>query len=174
LSFQADRLPRLRIPRAERAVGHNLLVSEYKKQISELAELMEEFRLGEAQLQTSELRIAFKRRATARTVTLEAPELAQDASTIASDIVEETPEAPAPKGTPITSPMNGIFYGSPSPASPPFVKEGESVQAGQVVGLIEAMKVFNEIPTTVSGIVTKLVAETGALVQPGDVLLYIG
>ena len=46
--------------------------------------------------------------------------------------------------------------------------------AGQVVGLIEAMKVFNEIPSTVSGVVQKLVAETGAVVQPGDILLYIG
>jgi acetyl-CoA carboxylase biotin carboxyl carrier protein len=70
--------------------------------------------------------------------------------------------------------MNGIFYASPSPASPQFVKEGETIQAGQVVGLIEAMKVFNEIPSTVSGVVLKLVAETGAVVQPGDVLLYVG
>ena len=54
------------------------------------------------------------------------------------------------------------------------MKEGESISAGQVVGLIEAMKVFNEIPSPVSGVVLKLVAETGAIVQPGDVLLYVG
>ena len=166
-------MPRLRIPRSDASVSHNLLVSEYKQQISELAELMEEFRLGEAQLQTAELRIAFRRRPAARVVTTEAVESHEQAFD-PLDSVEETPEPVVQKGTPITSPMNGIYYGSPSPASQPFVKEGESIQAGQVVGLIEAMKVFNEIPSTVSGIVLKVVAETGTVVQPGDVLLYIG
>ena len=147
---------------------------EYKQQISELAELMEEFRLGEAQLQTSEMRIAFKRRSTTKVVTTDPIESADDPSVETDVSSEEAGEAAKPKGIPITSPMNGIFYGSPSPASPPFVRVGEAVQAGQVVGLIEAMKVFNEIPSTVSGVVLELVAETGAVVQPGDVLLYIG
>jgi len=149
-------------------------VPEYKQQISELAELMEEFRLGEAQLQTSEMRIAFKRRSTTKVVTTDPIESADDPSLETEALMVEAGEAAKPKGIPITSPMNGIFYGSPSPASPPFVKVGEAVQAGQVVGLIEAMKVFNEIPSTVSGVVLELVAETGAVVQPGDVLLYIG
>ncbi len=76
-------------------------------------------------------------------------------------------------GTPMTSPMTGIFYTSPSPGAPLFAKEGDQVNAGQVVGLIEAMKVFNEITATVSGKVSKLVVENGQLVQPGDPLLYI-
>lgn len=70
--------------------------------------------------------------------------------------------------------MTGIYYGSPSPSSPPYVKEGDNVTAGQVVGLIEAMKVFNEIHATVSGTVKKVVAESGAIVNPGDPLIYIG
>lgn len=78
-----------------------------------------------------------------------------------------------PKGTPISSPMTGIFYASSSPGAPPFAKEGDHVNAGQVVGLIEAMKVFNEITATVAGTVTKVVPENGQLVQPGDPLLYI-
>jgi len=167
-------MPQLRIPRRARSVGHNLPVSEYKQQISELAELMEEYRLGEAQLQTEQIRIAFKRRSTVRAVTTEAV-VSHDVDFLPDHSeVDEAPVVQAPIGTPITSPMNGIFYASPSPASPQFVKEGETIQAGQVVGLIEAMKVFNEIPSTVSGVVLKLVAETGAVVQPGDVLLYVG
>ncbi|RYG32121.1 hypothetical protein EON81_21385, partial [bacterium] len=79
-----------------------------------------------------------------------------------------------PKGTPITSPMNGIFYNAPSPGSPPFVKEGDTVQAGQTVGLIEAMKVFNEIPSPLSGTVLKTVAITGEVVELGGTLLLIG
>lgn len=171
--FQAIRMPRLRIPRGNGPVGHNLLVSEYKEQITELAELMEEFRLGEAQLQKGDLRIAFKRRPQLKAAAQESALPDGLVGTLEEDSTPEAVEA-SPKGTPITSPMNGIFYGSPSPASSPFVKEGESVQAGQVVALIEAMKVFNEIPSTISGTVLKIVAETGSVVQPGDVLLYIG
>jgi acetyl-CoA carboxylase biotin carboxyl carrier protein len=70
--------------------------------------------------------------------------------------------------------MTGIYYSSSSPTAPPFVKEGEPVSAGQVVGLIEAMKVFNEIVAPTSGRVLKIVAESGQLVNPGDALLYIG
>lgn len=80
----------------------------------------------------------------------------------------------APSGTPVSSPMTGIFYSSSSPGSPPFAKEGDNVQAGQVVGLIEAMKVFNEITAPVSGVVSKVAVENGQLVNPGDAILYIG
>lgn len=70
--------------------------------------------------------------------------------------------------------MMGIYYSASSPGAPPFVKEGDMVQAGQVVGLIEAMKVYNEIVSSVSGTVKKIAAQNGALVQPGEPLLYIG
>lgn len=79
-----------------------------------------------------------------------------------------------PVGTPVSSPMTGIYYSASSPGSPPFAKEGDTVQAGQVVGLIEAMKVFNEITAPVSGRVTKVAAANGDLVQPGDAILFIG
>src|SRR5206468_3015601 len=72
------------------------------------------------------------------------------------ETVEEEPETlveEAPPGSPVASPMNGIFYTSPSPNAAPFVKEGDAVASGQVVGLIEAMKVFNEITTNFSGVV---------------------
>jgi acetyl-CoA carboxylase biotin carboxyl carrier protein len=69
--------------------------------------------------------------------------------------------------------MMGIFYACPSPGSPPFVKPGDSVSAGEVVGLIEAMKVFNEIVSPFSGKVALTPAENGQLVQPGDLLLLI-
>ena len=69
--------------------------------------------------------------------------------------------------------MTGIYYSAPNPGAAPFVKEGDHVTAGQVVGLIEAMKVFNEITSTISGVVTRMEAQDGRLVQPGEPLLYI-
>ena len=87
---------------------------------------------------------------------------------------EAAPQAEAPIGIPISSPMNGIYYGAQSPSAPPFVKEGDTVTAGQVVALIEAMKVFNEIIAPVSGTVRKVVAQSGQVVGPGEPLMYIG
>jgi acetyl-CoA carboxylase biotin carboxyl carrier protein len=65
----------------------------------------------------------------------------------------------------ITAPLTGIFYLSPSPQAPPFVQIGSVVAAGDVIGLIEAMKLFNEIHTTKSGRVRKIVATNGQLVR---------
>lgn len=132
---------------------------------------MEEYRLTEAVLEDGPFRLAFRRRvaAVATVATAEAP----------VEVGEVEPESeptpvPAPVGTPVASPMNGIFYDAASPGSPPFVKEGDVVTAGQIVGLIEAMKVFNEIPSPVSGTVMRLVAEAGSVVAIGDALLLIG
>jgi acetyl-CoA carboxylase biotin carboxyl carrier protein len=73
----------------------------------------------------------------------------------------------------IPAPLAGVFYSAPSPASPPFVNIGDVVHVGQVVALIEAMKVFNEIQSEVSGRVIAIVATSGKVVQKGDVLLKV-
>ncbi len=74
---------------------------------------------------------------------------------------------------PIVAPLTGVYYSSASPSSPPFVNVGDVVQTGQVVALVEAMKVFNEITAEVSGRVTAIVATNGNVVQKGDVLLRV-
>lgn len=73
----------------------------------------------------------------------------------------------------ITSPMIGVFYRAASPDSPPYVEVGDEVEEGQTIGLIEAMKVFSEVPAEVSGRVVEIPAENGKLVQQGDVLVVI-
>jgi acetyl-CoA carboxylase biotin carboxyl carrier protein len=73
----------------------------------------------------------------------------------------------------ITAPLAGVFYGAASPDEPPFVSEGEAVEAGQVVALVEAMKVFNEIHTDVSGVVVAVLASNGQTVQAGQTLITI-
>ncbi|HSI73000.1 MAG TPA: acetyl-CoA carboxylase biotin carboxyl carrier protein subunit [Fimbriimonas sp.] len=145
-------------------------MSDNKATITELAELMQEFRLNDASLTLDELTISFSRRTiVARHENGEEGAQVFEQSSFAPEAAKPEP----PKGTPITSPMTGIFYCSPSPSAPSFVKEGEEITAGQIVGLIEAMKVFNEIPSPLNGVVLKLVAQSGQLVQPGDVLLLI-
>ena len=74
---------------------------------------------------------------------------------------------------PVVAPLTGVYYSSPSPTLPPFVSPGDIVYVGQVVALIEAMKVFNEIQAEVSGRVVALVAPNGEVVQKGDALLRV-
>lgn len=149
-----------------------IILSVMKERIDELAQLMNEFRLEEARLKGDGWEIEFSRNAPRTSAEIVAAPAATE-----TPVAKPKPKATAPAasaGTPISSPMMGIYYNSPSPGSPPFVKEGDSVTVGQVVGLIEAMKVFNEITATTSGVVKKVQAESGQLVQPGDVLLYVG
>jgi acetyl-CoA carboxylase biotin carboxyl carrier protein len=73
----------------------------------------------------------------------------------------------------IIAPLTGVYYASPSPTSPPFVTTGDVVQVGQIIALVEAMKVFNEIQAEVSGRVSAIVATHGEVVQKGDVILRV-
>src|SRR5262249_39673383 len=82
-------------------------------------------------------------------------------------------QAPEPVGIAVVAPLTGVFYISPSPSSPPFVEVGDTVQAGQVVCIVEAMKVFNEIKSEISGTVAAIVATNGQLVQKGEALIRV-
>ena len=77
------------------------------------------------------------------------------------------------RGVAIVAPLTGVYYSAPSPSSPPFVSVGDVVQVGQVVALVEAMKVFNEIQAEISGYVVALVATNGNVVQKGDALIRV-
>jgi len=83
-------------------------------------------------------------------------------------------ETPAAAGyTPITAPMVGTFYRSPKPDMPPFVTEGDHVEAGQTVCILEAMKMFNEIQSEASGRIARILVENGAPVEYGQVLFLV-
>ena len=85
------------------------------------------------------------------------------AAPMASVVV--SPGAAAASGKTVNAPLTGIFYRSASPQTGPFVQEGSTVGVGDVIGLIEAMKLFNEIKSTVAGRVKRVVAENGKLVR---------
>ena len=82
-------------------------------------------------------------------------------------------EAPAAQRPSVKAPLTGIFYASPSPGSPAYVRVGGEVAAGQVIGLIEAMKLFNEIKSDLAGRVTRVVAESGKLVKAKQPLIEV-
>jgi acetyl-CoA carboxylase biotin carboxyl carrier protein len=84
-------------------------------------------------------------------------------------------KAPAPEeGLHIVrSPIVGTFYESPSPGSPPFVKPGDTVEAGQILCIVEAMKLMNEIESDVAGEVVKLLVANNAPIEYGQELFAI-
>jgi acetyl-CoA carboxylase biotin carboxyl carrier protein len=77
------------------------------------------------------------------------------------------------QGVAIVAPLTGVYYSAASPSTPAFANVGDAVNVGQVVALVEAMKVFNEITSEISGRVVAMVAKNGEVVQKGDVLLRV-
>jgi acetyl-CoA carboxylase biotin carboxyl carrier protein len=80
----------------------------------------------------------------------------------------ETPAKPSVK-----APLTGVWYGSPAPGSAPFVAAGREVAVGQVIGLIEAMKLFNEIKSDLAGRVVRVIPDSGALVKAKQPLIEV-
>lgn len=81
--------------------------------------------------------------------------------------------APAPVGYVVTAPMIGTFYASSGPGEAPFVRVGDRIEAGQTIGIIEAMKIMNEIPADRGGIVIEIMVANTQAVEYGSPLLRI-
>ena len=79
-----------------------------------------------------------------------------------------------PAGHVLRSPMVGTFYASPNPDSPPFVKVGQAVKAGETLAIIEAMKMFNQIEADVAGTIVAVLASNGQPVEFDEPLFVIG
>ena len=145
--------------------------------IEKLAKVLAETGLTEISLEDGEQAITLRRDVVVSSApqVVAAPVQATPASApapvasapVAADV------APAKKGTPITSPMVGTFYKAPSPDSEPFVSVGSSVAAGDVVCIVEAMKMMNEIESEISGKVVEICVEDGQPVEFGQVLMYV-
>jgi acetyl-CoA carboxylase biotin carboxyl carrier protein len=73
----------------------------------------------------------------------------------------------------VVAPLTGVFYRAPSPGAEPYVREGDQVNAGQVIGLIEAMKLFNEIKSDVTGTVRNIACGDGELVKARETLIEV-
>jgi len=146
--------------------------------VKALAEALEGSDVSELDLTENGLRILIRRQ-TETVMLMSAPAPAPRARSNGAGrkrTQAKRAEAEAPivePGIAVVSPLTGVFYSSPSPSSAQFVEVGQPVQAGQVVCIIEAMKVFNEIRSEVSGTVVSIVAQNGQLVQKGAALIRV-
>jgi len=96
------------------------------------------------------------------------------APTAAATPTAGVPSAAEPAGRPsVKAPLTGIWYSAPAPGTAPFVEVGREVAVGQVIGLIEAMKLFNEIKSDLAGRVVKVTAENGQLVKAKQALIEV-
>ena len=134
------------------------------KKIRELVDLMEEKDLLTLEYGQDDKYISLTRNTGVQTVA--APQVAAPAAAA-------TPVAKTPSGKLETSPMVGVFYSAPSPNDPPFVKVGQKVKAGDTLGIIEAMKILNEIEADKSGVVKKVCCDNGQGVEYGQALFII-
>jgi biotin carboxyl carrier protein len=143
------------------------LASSWLERIEDIVHVLEGSTVGEIELTEGETEIIIRR----------SPGLVLTASaTMLSTQIEEgntRRAAKADQSIPIVAPLTGVYYSAASPTTPPFVSVGDVVHVGQVVALIEAMKVFNEVTAEASGRVVAMVSTNGAVVQKGDVLLRI-
>ena len=78
------------------------------------------------------------------------------------------PVVKTPRGALETSPMVGVYYAAQSPGEPPFVKVGQTISAGETLGIIEAMKIMNPIEATQSGVVEEILVNNGDVIQFGQ------
>jgi len=87
---------------------------------------------------------------------------------------EAAPAAPPSNVKRVTAPLTGVFYRSPSPDAEAFVNVGDRIEAGGVLCILEAMKLFNEIQSDFAGTIARIIPENGELVSQGEDLFWIG
>ena len=154
------------------------------KFIEKLAESMNENKIESVKYEDNNFEVSLTKKKKERNVIVNNA-LAQPMTTTPSNIPQEVqPQetSPAPiqeaaseeiSGTQITSPMVGTFYASPSPTASPFVKEGDSVTEGQTLCIVEAMKLMNEVKSTVAGKVKKILVKDKDSIKKGQTLMII-
>jgi acetyl-CoA carboxylase biotin carboxyl carrier protein len=86
---------------------------------------------------------------------------------------EPAPQAPPANVKRVTAPLTGVFYRSPSPDAEPFVSVGQRIESGDVLCILEAMKLFNEIQSDYGGSIVRIIPENGELVSQGEELFWI-
>ncbi len=159
-----------------------------QKELKELIEFLIEKDIAEFELERGDVKVRIKRGSEPVVSALPdprffavhaAPPPVPEAGTAPVAATSSTPAAPEKPPAPeeglhiVRSPIVGTFYESPSPGSPPFVKPGDIVEAGEILCIVEAMKLMNEIESDVAGEVVKRLVENNAPIEYGQELFAI-
>ena len=149
-----------------------------QKELKELIEFLKEQDIAEFELERGDVKVRIKRGTPVAIAPLTLPISAAPVPTPTTAPPVSASASPPAKSADeglhqVKSPIVGTFYESPSPGSPPFVKPGDTVEAGQVLCIIEAMKLMNEIEADVSGEVVKRLVNNGQPVEYGQPLFSI-
>ncbi|MDR5695377.1 MAG: acetyl-CoA carboxylase biotin carboxyl carrier protein [Armatimonadota bacterium] len=144
------------------------------EEIRALVQIASEAEITELSVETEHLKVSIKKAPPAAAgQPIHAASGPPPAPSQAAPHLPAAEEAEEAKLVPIVAPMVGTFYRAPSPDAPPFVEVGERVEKGQTVCIIEAMKLFNEIPAEVEGRIVKVLAENGQPVEYGQPLFLV-
>jgi acetyl-CoA carboxylase biotin carboxyl carrier protein len=138
------------------------------RKIKKLIDLLEESNLAELEIKEGEEVVRLSRVPKGGVTVAAAPVVAPApvAAPVAAPVVEAAPAANAlPAGHVVKAPMVGTYYASASPGAPAFVKVGQQVKAGETLGIIEAMKMFNQIEADVAGTVQAILIDNGQPVE---------
>lgn len=145
------------------------------RKVKKLIELVEESGIDELEIHEGEGSVRITRHSTApaQPVTYAAAPAPIAAPAPAAAAAAAEPAAPELKGTVIRSPMVGTFYRAPSPTSANFVEPGQSVKKGDVICIVEAMKMMNHIESDVGGVIDTILVENGQPVEYDQPLFTI-
>ncbi|MFC1501701.1 acetyl-CoA carboxylase biotin carboxyl carrier protein [Elusimicrobiota bacterium] len=149
----------------------DLLDSTLKKNVSNLYELMQDEKLEEIEIQEKDLYVHLKRKGRASANVSPSPATISKAAAQSSEPAKSAGSAVA--GETIKSPIMGVFYRSPSPSSPAFADEGDVVNPGKTLCIVEAMKLMNEIKADSKMKIAKILVENGQPVTADQDLFII-
>ena len=141
--------------------------------IDQLAELLERSDLTELEVESGGTGLILRKPIAAVAATAVAAQPAPESPTTAGEPSTAGRDPAATARPSVKAPLTGIFYASPAPGTAPYVQVGGEVAIGQVIGLIEAMKLFNEIKSDLAGRVTRVVPDSGALVKAKQPLIEV-
>ncbi|MBP9732802.1 MAG: acetyl-CoA carboxylase biotin carboxyl carrier protein [Candidatus Omnitrophica bacterium] len=142
------------------------------REIKDLITLMNDNDLTEIEVETDGAKIKLKK-GQDQVVMQEAPRMMAAQQQVAAPAAA-APAVPAPAtGITIKSPMVGTFYSAPAPDAEPYLKVGQKVEVGQVICIVEAMKLMNEIKSEIKGTVTEVHVQNGSPIEFGQVLYTV-
>ncbi|MDO4677237.1 MAG: acetyl-CoA carboxylase biotin carboxyl carrier protein [Eubacteriales bacterium] len=143
-------------------------------QIIDLIKAVSDSNLTEFEIQDGETKISMETNKETKQITVTAPLSQPQLSAVQPAVVQEEEKAEEKTGNIVKSPLVGTFYQSASPESEPFVKEGDIVKKGQVLGIVEAMKLMNEIESEYDGTVKEILVKNEQMVEFGQPMFVIG